>query len=356
MKIIENSEMKIVSSEDYNYDFHKETGYFERWGKTKEDDPLYAPGPELADIEVTTICKGAGGKLCKHCYKSNTPNGSNMSLDTFKKVFDKMTSENNVLTQIAFGADANATANPDLFDMMWYCRNNGIIPNITVADIDQEIASKLAEVCGAVAVSRYENKDICYNSVKLLNDYGLDQVNIHLMVSEETFETCLETLEDKLNDDRLEGLKAIVFLSLKQKGRGENFTPLSFDKFKILVLKSIQNNINIGFDSCSAYKFLKSIKGYKYFDKMYQYVEPCESTLFSIYVNYRGEAFPCSFSEDNGEWKKGIDIVSAESFTRDIWLNSRIVNFRNKLIENIDNSKKRFGNKYPCRKCPIFRI
>jgi hypothetical protein len=53
----------------------------------------------------------------------------------FKKVFDKLPKN---LTQIAFGADASATANPDLFRMMEYCRENGVVPNITVADINPD--------------------------------------------------------------------------------------------------------------------------------------------------------------------------------------------------------------------------
>ena len=90
MSIFENKVFKAFSSENYHYTFNKETGYFERFGKTPDDDPDFSEfGPEIADIEVTTKCMGVGGKLCPFCYKSNTPNGENMSFETFKKMLDK---------------------------------------------------------------------------------------------------------------------------------------------------------------------------------------------------------------------------------------------------------------------------
>lgn len=349
MKINETNLIKEISSDDYNYFFNKKTGYFERWGKTEDEDPDMAPSPEIADIEVTTICNGVGGKLCKHCYKSNTPNGRNMSFETFVKVFDKI-SENKVLTQIAFGADASATANADLFKMMEYSRENGVIPNITVAEITPETAKKLANVCGAVAVSRYKEKDACYDSIKYLNEAGMNQVNIHVMVSEETYEMCLETLDDRKNDKRLKDVKAVIFLSLKTKGRGIGYTPLSQEKFNQLVNKALKNEIRIGFDSCSSFKFLKSIEKHPKFDHINKYVESCESTLFSIFINYKGEALPCSFSEGCSGWSKGIDVVECEDFVKDVWENEQMKLFRNKLLGTCS------GNKFGCRECPLYKV
>jgi len=171
--ILDHDHVKFCFSEDYNFAFDKRSGTFARWGKTLEEDPQFSPiGPEIADIEITTICHGipdTNGKktVCKHCYKSNTPCGENMSLETFKSVLDAFPK---VLTQVAFGADSEATSNPDLWDMMRYCRSKGVVPNITVANITDETADNLASLCGAVAVSRYPNKEICYNSIEKLTD------------------------------------------------------------------------------------------------------------------------------------------------------------------------------------------
>ena len=93
-----------------------------------------------------------------------------------------------------------------------HCRDLGVVPNITVAEISDEVADKLANVMGACAVSRYEDKEICYDSVKSLTDRGMSQVNMHFMIAEETYDRCLETLNDILNDKKLAKLNAIVLL------------------------------------------------------------------------------------------------------------------------------------------------
>lgn len=164
LQVIETPKSKHVRSENYNFDFDKKSGFFARWGKTMDDDPQVGL-PEIADIEITTKCTGPAGKLCKFCYKANTPNGANMTIETYKKILDKLPKS---VTQIAFGADANCTMNPDTFKIMKATREAGIIPNITVADIDDEVADQLAEYCGAVAVSVYDDKNIGYDSIEKL--------------------------------------------------------------------------------------------------------------------------------------------------------------------------------------------
>ena len=333
--IKQNETNKILVSENYNYYFNKDSGYFARWGKTKEDDPQYSPfGPEILDIEVTTQCKGPGGKLCPFCYKGNTPNGKNMSFETFKTILDKMPI---TLTQVAFGADAHATSNPDLWKMMEYCRNNEhnqVIPNITVADINDNVADLLARNCGAVAVSRYSDKNICYNSVKKFTDRGLKQTNIHVMISEETYDNALETILDKHEgDERLKDLNAIVLLSLKKKGRGIGYTPLSQDKFNHLVERAFLFKVPLGFDSCSAHKFLEAIKNHPDKEKLTQMVEPCESTCFSSYIDVNGFFHPCSFaSAPIPEWNTALPVTECTDFVKDIWHNVTVKKFRKNLL------------------------
>ena len=259
MEIRETEKLKMVRSEGYNYLFRKDNGVFMRWGKTKEEDPNFSPfGSEILDLEATTVCPGVPGlpdsngnmveSPCRFCYKSNTKNGKNMTLDTFKAILDKFPKYNGIhfLTQVAFGADSNATSNPELFDMMAWARKCGVIPNITVANISDETADKLVSVCGAVAVSRYANKNICYDSVKRLTDRGLSQTNIHQMVSLESFDQAMETLHDRLTDPRLAKMNAIVLLSLKQKGRGVSFNRLPDEKYKQLIDFALENKIPVG--------------------------------------------------------------------------------------------------------------
>ncbi len=87
-KIFENDNVKLLRSEGYNFNFDKRSGFFARWGKTESDDPSFSPfGPEIMDIEIS---EGEGCPLsCPFCYKGNKKgnNATNMSLDTFKKIF-----------------------------------------------------------------------------------------------------------------------------------------------------------------------------------------------------------------------------------------------------------------------------
>lgn len=331
MKLFENEKVKILRSEEVNYNFDKETGFMATWGKTLKDDPDYSPyGPFILDIEVTTICKGPNGKLCEFCYKSNTPNGKNMSFDTFKKIFDKLPK---CLSQIAIGADSYATSNPELFDMMKYARDNGVIPNITVADIDDETADKIVEVAGACAISRYNDKDICYNSIKKLTDRGMKQVNMHFCIHKDSLDQAYETLNDIKTDERLKGLNAIVFLSLKQKGRGVDFQGITQEEFSQLVEKCNEMEISYGFDSCGAHRFLNAVKDKENYKQLELMAETCESSIFSAYIDVNGIFFPCSFTEGCDGWEDGIDVLNSNDFLNDVWNNERIKQFREKTIK-----------------------
>jgi len=220
----ETKTKKRVCSKDfsYKYVFNKETGFFGRWGRTLEEDPLFSPiGPEIADIEISTICHQG----CKGCYKSNVARGENMSLETFKKIFHKLP---RTLTQIAFGI-GSIDSNPDLWDIMRYCRENTynfVVPNITINGyrMTDEYFLNLATLCGAVAVSNY-GREVCFSTVKKLSDLGMKQVNIHQLLCEETYDECVE-LAKLHGAGQIPGLNALVFLLLKPKGRGKSLTQL----------------------------------------------------------------------------------------------------------------------------------
>lgn len=344
LNLLDGKRLKVVQSHNYNYIFNKENGFFARWGSSKEEDPNMAPFPEILDIEVTTICNNG----CPFCYKGNTRHGINMSLETFKAILDKMEYNGKpFLTQIAFGADASATSNPDLFDMMRYTRSKGIIPNITVADISDSTADTLRELCGAVAVSRYANKNKCYDSVKKLTDRGLKQTNIHVMLSQETLGQVWETINDYKEDDRLSDLNAIVILSLKKKGRGLNHLPVTQDQFSEIVKFSLENNIPLGFDSCSAPKFLKAVEDHPDRAKYDMLAEPCESTLFSSYINADGEFYSCSFCENNDSFSEGIKVLDQEDFIRDVWMGVPTQKWRQRLLDRRANGDFT---------CPVFEV
>lgn len=352
-----NSKYEYLHSNYYNWIFNKENGMFVRWGKSKNDDPIFSPiGPEILDIEVSTICHGPNNTPCKECYKSNTKSGKNMSLETFIDVVSKVNECGN-LTQVAFGV-GDIDGNPELFDMMKWCRDNDIVPNITINGyrLTDEIINNLVKYCGAIAVSHYDDNS-CFNAIDRLAKAGMKQINIHQILSKETLDndTCINLLKKKNTDDRLTSLDAIVFLTLKPVGNRNNSSiPNSHDeKYKELISYAIDNKLGIGFDSCGAFNFLDYIyNSNKYkdrFESMNNLSESCESTLFSFYINVDGVSFPCSFTEQTKY--EGIDITKIEKgqFIKNIWFGKTYMEFRKNLIKTADNC-------YHCRKCPVFKL
>jgi len=318
--------LRIVRGSDYNSIFNIENGFFARWGKNKGSDPQFSPiGPELLDIEVSTICH----RSCSWCYKSNTLNGKIMSFETFKTIFDKIPKS---LNQIAFGI-GDLDTNSDLWQMFAYCRKNNVVPNITIngSRLNNELTVKLVRFCGAVAVSHYDD-EICFNAVKLLTDKGLSQVNIHKLVAAETETSCYALLDAVKTDARLKRLNAIILLGFKKKGKRNTYNPLRSHKFRLLIQYAINNRIPIGFDSCSANKFLEAVKNNPNYKRYKMMSEPCESACFSIYINVDGIAYPCSFLEEEYGFE-GINILSIEDFLKEVWLGQNFNEFRKKLLK-----------------------
>jgi MoaA/NifB/PqqE/SkfB family radical SAM enzyme len=338
---------KMFKSDTYNWIMDEKTGFFVRWGVNKKDDPLFSPyGPEICDMEISTVCSGPYGKPCRECYKTNTSVGTNMSFETFKQIFHKLPL---TVSQIAFGI-GDVSANEDLFRIMRYCRENdynpNVAPNITInGKATAEEFDQFAELCGAIAVSNYG--DICYDAIQELTNRGMKQVNIHQILSVEKLAQCHKTIDDATTDPRLVKLNAIVFLLLKPKGERNTQTPLrDTEEWRKLVEHAQEKKVAIGFDSCSSPWYLSS--GAATPMDMYC-IEPCESFgMFSSYINVDGKYFPCSFCEKaHDDFIDGIDVVNCNDFLVDVWYSGVIVKWRNKMI-----ARKLTGNFH----CPIYDI
>lgn len=167
-----------VSVPGYNLVFDRKTGFMARWGNSRDENPVFSPvGPEIADIEISTVCHGIGKTMenrvpCSWCYKSNTGTGENMSFEKFQSVLEKFPE---TLTQIAFGI-GDIDGNPDLWRIMQLARDHGVIPNVTVngMGVDETVAKRLAGLCGAVAISHYGD-DLCFNAVDIIHKAKLKE-------------------------------------------------------------------------------------------------------------------------------------------------------------------------------------
>lgn len=350
----------IDGPEPYNMVFDPRDGLLMRWGKTLDDDPSMCPiGPEIADIEISTVCNGIGKSMdtrqpCSWCYKSNTGEGENMSLATFQSILARFPP---TLTQIAFGI-GDIEGNPDLWAIMQHCRDKGVVPNLTTngMGVDARVANRLAKLCGAVAVSHYGIDDVCFNAVDQLVEQGLKQVNLHKLLSAQSYDSCFRLIDrvsraSPDHDPRLGGVKAIVFLLLKPKGDRNRLSPLTdMSKYRALLDYAQRMGVSVGMDSCSAPMALQTLPG-----ECVQSVEPCESGLFSIYLNVKGEVFPCSFTEGTPGWETGIDMAGVSDFTSDVWYHPRIATWRQGLLGSSGGCGS-CEKQVHCRSCPIYDI
>lgn len=358
--MISKEDWKHFRSEKYNWSFNRKDGTFLRWGKTKEDDPSYSPiGPEIADIELSSgKCSGSGtddkDSPCRWCYKSNGGNEVKyMSLETFKKIFSVI-NQNGQITQFAAGI-TDIDACKSMWDIFAYCRENDVVPNITINGnrMTSEYYDNLAKYCGAVAVSHY-NDETCFNAVKELTSRGMTQINIHRMICLQNYQDCLDLIDKAKSDPRLEKLNAIVFLALKPKGRGIHFTPMQdINKYRTLVQKAFDNGVGIGADSCSAEMMLMACKGMKNFERIEQNIESCESGCMSIYCDVDGNYWPCSFCENVSKTLIGsveikpINLLEVNDFLKEVWFAPQTKEWRKNLIETSRNN---------CRRCPVYDI
>lgn len=390
-KINENDRYKALMSSDYNFLFDKVSGNFYRWGKgdytkpknkinpdemkiyltwcyiwknkfnlkefvcdldTDGDDTIFLPN--IADIEISTKCKGVsiGGNKptpCKMCYKSNTNNGKYMSTEDFTNIIDKLSP---MCCQVALGI--GNIDQPNLFEIMDVCIDRGIVPNITINGygMTDDIYDKLSDKCGAISVSYYD-KDLCFNAIyELATVRGMKQVNIHAYTAENTYDTLLQLIDDLQTDVRVKDMNAVVLLQAKLKGNAllNGHKQLNQEKFNILSQKLLKSGLSYGSDSCGAFKTIESFKDEPNIKEIEDSVMSCESTIESVYINVDGNYYPCSFSEGvdiNGlDWKQGISVLDCNDFIKDIWFHKRTRQFSKSVLE----CRK-------CRKsCPIYEI
>lgn len=341
---------KIVGNEnlDYNYFFCKLDGFTCRFGKEVTDDPAYCElGPEIADIEIGAgMCPKINGKNCAFCYKSNGGNVAyNMKLDEFKKLVDFMPKN---LSQIAFGI-TGVYSNPDFFDMMEYAKSIGISPNYTTngVDLDDKAIDRTLDLCGRIAVSCYEGaKEICYNTLKRVGDRAkaLNKkfpCNIHIVLSKDTYGHVMDVLNDAKNG-KIENLGAIVILRIKPVGRAKMLDCVIPKKYYNNIVKfCLDNNIKFGFDSCGA-KQVERVLCEMDKEDLVTCIEPCESSKFSSYFNWKSEYWSCSFCENNHDIMNALDPFKFNSFS-EFW--------------NSDEIKKvRFPEKRACASCPWYNL
>jgi hypothetical protein len=166
--------------------------------------------------------------------------------------------------------------------------------------------------------------------------------DVHQLLAGETLADAYRLLENF--GTRLRGdIHAVVFLSLKRRGRGKHLTPLSQAEFTALMQNALKKKIPLGFDSCSAPKVVRAWKDLGLIPPL-ELVSPCESACESLYCNVEGRFFPCSFTEDG----PGLSLAAGADFYRDIWFHPQTAAFRKKLLAGVDENA--------IRRCPVHEV
>lgn len=326
-------------SKDYNFIGDTVTGMTFRWGSTLEQNPRYAPWPELADISISNHCS----KGCDFCYRDSKPNNSFMSLDDYKYLLKQLKHPHwgNVF-QVALGG-GEPLEHPDFLKIIEVTIANGIVPNFTTNGkyLTNDIILKLRDKVGAVAISSIDIETINQETIKNLEKNNI-KCNIHYVLNRHNLQQAIDILNGKYNPS-LQGLNSIVFLTYKPLGRANNFLILRINQDFLSFINLVDNNscsTRIGFDAC----FVPMLMHYTNVDL--KYVDPCECAFFSVYIDEKLKISPCSFSNNN-EFTYSIEEYSIEH----IWT-KLFGKYRDSLANNCARECK---NKKECRgRCPYF--
>lgn len=293
---------------DYHFLADKETGITFRWGKTLEDNPAFAPVPELADISISNRCT----KGCDYCYRSSMPDGALMTFEDYCDVLESMNSpEYGNVFQVALGG-GEPLEHPNFFDIIDETVKRGIVPNFTTNGrlLTEETFERLKGKVGAMAISiaKMEELDAF---IKILQRRNGIKVNLHYIISRDSIEEAIGIVKGKYND-LLYDVNAFVFLTYKPAGRGGCRNVVRPGRTLNAFLKEIQTpkiSCKIGFYACFVPMLSRNTQ------ELDNYVDFCEGGFFSVYVNEKKEVSPCSFSN-------GKDSFSLNDYDfYDIWLN-----------------------------------
>jgi len=323
---------------DYNFIADQESGMTFRWGKSLEDNPSFAPVPELVDISISNHCS----KGCDYCYRDSKPDGSFMSLDDYKFVLSSLNHKKygNVF-QVALGG-GEPLEHPEILEILELTKQFNIVPNFTTngENITKTLVDNIKGKVGAAAVSLNNLNGINNSKIELLIKGGI-RTNIHYVIDRNNIKQAIQILEGEFNK-KIKKVNAIIFLTFKPSGRGDSNHILRNDSCLHKFLGLIDNNkasCNIGFDACFVPLLMRYTK------TNIDFIDSCEVGYFSVYIDENLRVAPCSFSN-------GKDSYSLKEFDfYDIWLN-KFNNFRAKVT---NNCKQECNAKVNCKgSCPYF--
>jgi len=302
---------------DYHFLADAETGMTFRWGQSFDDDPIFAPVPELADISISNRCS----KGCTFCYKDSTPEGHLMTLDEYCQVLDSLcTLDYGTIFQVAIGG-GEPLEHPDFFKIVDETAKRGIVLNFTTNGqlLSPKVYAKIRGKVGAMAISASSIKEIELIKPQLVGNNGI-KVNIHYILSSNSIRDA-EGIANGEYNNLLKDINAVVFLTYKPAGRGREEQVLKNEADTESFIKAIKKprcSCKIGFDACFVPMLIQCRAVRK------EVVDTCEGGFFSVYIDEYMNVSPCSFS-------RGKDTFSLKEHDfYDIWQN-KLQSYRDRV-------------------------
>lgn len=262
--------------------------------------------PTEVHFSITNRCR----MHCPGCYvSSGEKTGDELNFDELKKVIDVLAEKG--VFHIAFGG-GEPTEHPHLIELAEYCREKGIVPNITTngVNITEDLAKKFA-VFGQIHVSldgleEYYRKDGSNKKfadmdqgIRLLRRYN-EHVGLNIVMNKDNFGIIPEIAKyaEKLK------LDGILLLRYKPAGRAKKdylmkrLTAEQHREFYGLLLSLHKNHkINVCVD-CSCVPLFST---HRIFKKALEFfsVTGCDAGNVLIGVDPRGKMNACSFSSED---------------------------------------------------------
>jgi radical SAM protein with 4Fe4S-binding SPASM domain len=324
-------------------EYMKSVGYKDSplWEKKKD----YLSAPTEVHFSITNRC----GMHCPGCYvDSGTEAEDELSFPQLKEVIDVLAEKG--VFHIAFGG-GEPTLHPQLIELAEYCREKGIVPNITTngVAITEELAKRFS-VFGQIHVSLdgleeyYEkegsNKKFADidRGIRLLRKHN-EHVGLNVVMNKDNFEIIPEIAKyaEKLH------LEGILLLRYKPAGRAKKdylekrLTEKQHIEFYELLLRLHKGyRINVCVD-CSCVPLFSS---HHIFKKALEFfsVNGCDAGNILIGVDPHGRMNACSFSSE--------DAGSIFMFDENWDANASFQKFRNWT----KNAKE------PCKSCRYLSI
>ena len=224
-----------------------------------------------------------------------------------------------------------------------------IVPNYTTSGYaltDKEI-ELTKKYCGAVAVSYYSKLDKYGNEDNPSTISALERfvkagciTNVHYVLSKKSIKEAIYRVKNGVFP---KGINAVVFFFFFPIGLASRKHVIDCgdpDYLELLrLVASADSSWRYGFDTCQSpaiYKFASSIA--------IESIEFCEAARFSMYINSRCIAFPCSFGIEDDTFS--VDLK--QHTLREAWESESFAKFRKQQSEMCSNC-----NAGVCRSCGL---